>query len=62
MVHDQDELYPDWATIAAATAPVSATHQLAAPQAEDAELQQLVSNSAKCKFKQISRSVEPAVW
>ena len=61
LVHNQDELYLDWATIAAAITPVSAAHQLAAAQAEDAELQQLVSNSTKCKFKQISRSGEPAV-
>ena len=32
LVHDQEELYPDWATIAAATTPVLAVHRLAAPQ------------------------------
>ena len=35
LVHDQGELYPDWATIAAANTPVSAANQLAATQAGD---------------------------
>ena len=32
LVHDQEELYLDWVTIAAATTPVLAVHRLAAPQ------------------------------
>ena len=61
-VSDQEDLFSDWATVAAATALVSAAHQLAAIQANDTELQQFVRNRTKCKFKQISRSGGPAVW
>ena len=42
LVHDPEELYPDWATIGTAVTPVSAEDQLAAAQAKDVELQQLV--------------------
>ena len=40
--------------------PISAAAQLAATQAEDAELQQLVQHNTK--FKQISRGGQQAVW
>ena len=59
-VHDAEEIYPDWITLAAVSTAVSATSQLATAQAADTELQQLVADNSK--FKLMSRGSEPAVW
>ena len=57
-----DDLYPVWTTIAAASISATDIHQLAAAQDADNDLLEFINSDNRCKLEQIRRHGGPAVW